>query len=184
ATCPAWPASPGPGCQGPARAASGSPLRWPSCMAGSLSAAFRPPAAWPRRRKPAACWSLTGRAGSAKQSLGTACTADTATNAIRAIPGALARHSSAGTGALVTSGGALSAPLGRAIAPGGDVLTVNGGNGKIVETTPAGVQVATRYLDRSGSPQGDGALFGLAVAPRGRGIYYVDDAVNTLRLLS
>ena len=115
---------------------------------------------------------------------GTLCIADTATNAIRAIPAALARHSSAGTGALVTSGGALSAPLGLAIAPGGDVLTVNGGNGKIVETTPAGVQVATRYLDRSGSPQGDGALFGLAVAPRGRGIYYVDDAVNTLRLLS
>jgi sugar lactone lactonase YvrE len=115
---------------------------------------------------------------------GTLYIADTATNAIRAIPAALARHSSAGTGALVTSGGALSAPLGLAIAPGGDVLTVNGGNGKIVETTPAGVQVATRYLDRSGSPQGDGALFGLAVAPRGRGIYYVDDAVNTLRLLS
>jgi hypothetical protein len=38
-------------------------------------------------------------------------------------------------------------------------------------------------LDRSGSPPGSGALFGLAVAPAASGVYYVDDAVNTLRLL-
>jgi hypothetical protein len=63
------------------------------------------------------------------------------------------------------------------------VLTVNGGNGKIVETTPVGRQVTTRFLDRSGSPPGAGALFGLAVAPAASGVYYVDDAVNTLRLL-
>jgi hypothetical protein len=30
---------------------------------------------------------------------------------------------------------------------------------------------------------GSGALFGLAVAPRDGGVYYVDDATNTLRLL-
>jgi len=30
---------------------------------------------------------------------------------------------------------------------------------------------------------GAGALFGLAVAPSNKGVYYVDDAVNTLRLL-
>ncbi|MGO8886731.1 MAG: hypothetical protein ACLPUO_23415 [Streptosporangiaceae bacterium] len=113
---------------------------------------------------------------------GTLYVADTAENSVRAIPAALGRHASAGTGALVTAGGALSSPLGLAIAPGGDVLTVNGGNGKIVETTPAGAQIATRFLDRAGSPPGNGALFGLAVAPHGRGIYYVDDAVNTLRL--
>ncbi len=63
------------------------------------------------------------------------------------------------------------------------MLTVNGGNGKIVETTPGGVQVATRQLDRSGSPAGSGALFGLVVKRHGRGVYYVDDATNTLRLL-
>jgi hypothetical protein len=68
----------------------------------------------------------------------------------------------------VTSGRALSSPLGLAIAPNGHVPTVNGGNGKIVETTPGGVQVATRLLDSSGSPAGAGALFGLAVAPHGR----------------
>jgi hypothetical protein len=38
-------------------------------------------------------------------------------------------------------------------------------------------------LDKSGSPPGAGALFGLAVAPNQAGLYYVDDAVNTLRLL-
>jgi hypothetical protein len=109
--------------------------------------------------------------------------ADSVANRITAIPAAVTRPSSAGTGRTVTSGGALSTPLGLAIAPGGDVLTVNGGNGKIVETTPAGQQVASRFLDRSGSPPGSGALFGLAVAPAGRGVYFVDDAVNTLDLL-
>jgi hypothetical protein len=109
--------------------------------------------------------------------------ADTAANRITAIPDAALRQTSAGTGLTITTGGALSAPLGLAIAPNGDVLTVNGGNGKIVETTPGGQQIATRFLDRSGSPPGSGALFGLAVAPAASGVYYVDDAVNTLRLL-
>lgn len=84
---------------------------------------------------------------------------------------------------MVTSGGALSTPLGLTLAPNGDILTVNAGNGKLVETAPAGHQVATRMLDRSGSPPGAGALFGLAVTPHRTGLYYVDDAVNTLRLL-
>ena len=64
------------------------------------------------------------------------------------------------------------------------MLTVNGGDGKIVETSPSGTQVAWRFLDRSGSPPGSGALFGLAVAPHGSGVYFVDDATNMLRLLS
>jgi sugar lactone lactonase YvrE len=109
--------------------------------------------------------------------------ADTVSNRITSIPGAATRVTTAGTGRVLTSGGALSGPLGMAIAPNGDVLTVNGGNGKIVETSPGGLQVGTRFLDRSGSPPGSGALFGLAVAPGGTGIYFVDDAVNTLRLL-
>jgi hypothetical protein len=33
-------------------------------------------------------------------------------------------------------------------------------------------------------PPGNGALFGLSLAPHGSGVYYVDDAANTLRLLS
>ncbi len=114
---------------------------------------------------------------------GTLYVAETASNSIRAIPDAVRRQASAGPGRLVTSGGSLNLPLGLAIAPGGDVLTVNGGDGRIVETTPAGAQVARKFLDRSGSPPGSGALFGLAVAPQGRGLYYVDDVSNELRLL-
>ena len=70
-----------------------------------------------------------------------------------------------------------------AIAPNDDVLTVNAADGFIVETTPGGKQVATHLLDNSGSPPGAGALFGLAVAPYGAGVYYVDDATNTFALL-
>lgn len=114
---------------------------------------------------------------------GTLSVAETVTNRIAAIPDAPSRHTSAGAGLTVTSDGALNGPLGLAIAPNGDVLTVNGGNGKIIEITPAGAQIATRQLDSSGSPPGNGALFGLAVAPHGRGLYYVGDATNTLRLL-
>ena len=109
--------------------------------------------------------------------------ADSVGNRITAIPAALVRHGSAGTGKVVTAGGRLNTPLGLAIAPNGNVLTVNAGDGQIVETNPAGMQVAHRFLDRSGSPPGAGALFGLALKPHARGIYYVDDAVNTLRLL-
>jgi hypothetical protein len=114
---------------------------------------------------------------------GTLYVADTVENRITGIPDAATRTSSAGTGYVLTSGGKLNGPLGLTIAPNGDVLSVNGGNGLIVETTPGGAQVAHFFLDKSGSPPGSGALFGLAVAPNGRGVYYVDDATNFLRLL-
>jgi hypothetical protein len=71
-----------------------------------------------------------------------------------------------------------------AIAPNGDILTVNGSDGRIVETTPAGMQIAAKYLDSTPpAPLGAGALFGLAIRPGHGGVYYVDDDVNTLRLL-
>jgi hypothetical protein len=114
---------------------------------------------------------------------GTLYVADTSANRITAIPHAITRHGTAGTGAVVTRNGWLNAPLGLTIAPNGDVLTVNGNNGLIVETTPGGVQVAKRLLDSAGSPKGAGALFGLAIAPRRSGVYYVDDVTNMLRLL-
>src|SRR5215813_259179 len=60
---------------------------------------------------------------------GTLYVADTAKNRITGIRNALFRHNSAGTGKVLTSGGKLNAPLGLTIAPGGDVLTVNGGDG-------------------------------------------------------
>ena len=83
----------------------------------------------------------------------------------------------------VTRGGHLSNPLGLVVAPGGDILTVNSGNGNLVEITPSGFQIAVRTLDSSGSPPGAGALFGLAVKPGHRAVYFVDDATNTFALL-
>ena len=118
---------------------------------------------------------------------GTLYVADTLNSRIAAIPDATARLSSAGTGITVSQGNNLAGPLGLAIAPGGDILTVNGTNGDIVETTPGGQQVATAVLDNTptqGLPNGNGALFGLAVAPGGTGVYFVDDDTNTLNLLN
>jgi hypothetical protein len=136
---------------------------------------------FPERTDPAAL--VIGPTGVGPGKNGTLYVADTLRNRIAAIPQALFRLSSAGTGRTVSVNKALNGPLGLAIAPGGDVLTVNSGNGNLVETTPQGTQVAVKTLDKSGSPPGAGALFGLAVAPRGTGVYFVDDAANTLNLL-
>src|SRR5664280_2274092 len=109
--------------------------------------------------------------------------ADTASNRISAIPKASTRNRTAFTGADLTSGGHLNSPLGLALAPGGDVLSVNAGDGQIVETTPAGAQVATMTLDSTGTPPGAGTLFGLAVTPDRTGVYFVDDGTNTLNIV-
>lgn len=115
---------------------------------------------------------------------GTLYVADTENNRITAIPDALKRDHSAGPGRVVTTNEHLNGPLGLAIAPNGHILTVNAGDGNIVETTPGGRQVAVRTLDSSGTPPGAGALFGLAVAQNPDRVYFVDDATNTLNLLS
>ena len=107
--------------------------------------------------------------------------AGTVNSRIGLISNPVLRMTSAGTGSGVTKGGNLKQPLGLTIAPNGDVLTVNAGNGKIVETKPSGSQVATKVLDSSGSPPGAGTLFGLAIAPTG--VYFVDDGTNRLMLL-
>jgi DNA-binding beta-propeller fold protein YncE len=108
--------------------------------------------------------------------------ADTLSNRIAVIDHPLGRTTSAGIGHTLTSGGNLNTPLGLIVTPGGDLLTVNGGNGFIVEITAGGAQVATALLDSSGSPEGAGALFGLVYDPA-HGIYYVDDNTNTENLL-
>jgi hypothetical protein len=136
---------------------------------------------FPERTDPAAL--VIGPTGVGLGKNGILYVADTLRNRIAAIPFAQFRASSAGTGRTVSQNRALSGPLGLIIAPGGNVLTVNSGNGNLVEITPGGTQVAVKTLDKSGSPPGAGALFGLAVAPRGAGVYFVDDAVNTLNLL-
>jgi hypothetical protein len=114
---------------------------------------------------------------------GTLYVADSVGNRIAAIPGA---QGTPGAIATVTSGGAVNDPLGLAIAPNGDILTTNGGDGNLVETTPDGQQIAVKMLDTSPAPpgpNGNGTLFGLAVVPGGSGVYFVDDGTNTLNLL-
>jgi DNA-binding beta-propeller fold protein YncE len=107
--------------------------------------------------------------------------ADSLGNRIAAIPDPVFRETSAGISATVSQGGFLSDPLGLAVAADGTILTVNGNNGLLVETTRDGDQVFTKLLDSSGTPPGAGALFGLVSVP-GQGLYYVDDATNTLNL--
>lgn len=107
--------------------------------------------------------------------------ADTQANRIAAIPNALTRSTVSHTGVTVSAGGALNGPLGLAIAPDGDILTANAGDGNIVETTPGGMQVAVENIDSTNT--GGGTLFGLAIAPGGSGVYFVNDGNNTLNLL-
>jgi hypothetical protein len=114
---------------------------------------------------------------------GTLYVADTVHSRIAAIPFATFRFFPAfGGGLTLSAGGSLNSPLGLALAPNGDLLTVNGNDGNAVEVTPYGAQVDTVMIDpfKSG-----GDLFGLAIAPGGNGVLFVDDngAANTLDLL-
>ena len=113
---------------------------------------------------------------------GTLYVADTVNSRITAIPNAVYRHGSDGTGYTVTKGGKLLGPLGLAIAPNGNILTVNGGNGNIVETRPSGKQAAWKTIDKNQG--GAGNLFGLAVKPGADAVYFVDDfsTQNNLQL--
>lgn len=107
--------------------------------------------------------------------------ADSLNNRVVAIPFPLFRQSTAQTGFTVTKGGALNDPLGLTVASNGDILTVNGDDGYMVQTSPDGLQVSKTLLDSSGTPPGSGALFGLVTV--GNSVYYVDDATNTLNVL-
>jgi hypothetical protein len=93
-------------------------------------------------------------------------------------------NAAGGGGRTVSKGGSLNDPLGLTIAPDGGVLTANGADGNFVETSSTGRQVAVKQLIRDGG----GDLFGLAIAPSRKGVYFVDDAgsgpaANSLRLL-
>jgi hypothetical protein len=106
--------------------------------------------------------------------------ADSLNNRIVAIDDPLNRNTSDGTGRTVSRNGSLNDPLGLTLATNGDILTTNGNDGYMVETTPDGHQVNKVLLDDSGGT-GAGALFGL-VDVSGQGVYFVDDATNTLNL--
>lgn len=106
-------------------------------------------------------------------------------NRIAAIPDALTRTSSDGTGTTVTSGGFLQRPLALTMTPGGHLLTTNGLNGQVVEIDPTtGKQLAAQWIDadEAQQPPGSGDLFGITLTPDRRGFYYVEDDMNTLML--
>jgi sugar lactone lactonase YvrE len=124
---------------------------------------------------------VLGPTGLALASNGTLYVASTEDSKILAISEAMTRTTPAAKGGTVlTEGGHLKEPLGMVLAPNGNIITSNGGDGNMVETTPAGKQVAVQSADKK---TGAGSLFGLVLAPEGKGIYFVDDGENTLRLL-
>ncbi len=132
---------------------------------------------FPEKTDPAAL--VIGPTGVALASDGTLYVADTVANRIAAISNALQRKSASSGGSTVSSGGSLNGPLGLTLAPNGDLVAANSGDGNLVEVTPSGTQVATKTVE----PGGAGTLFGLTIVPGGNGVYFVDDGTNQLGLL-
>jgi hypothetical protein len=129
---------------------------------------------FPERTDPEAF--VLGPTGVALNAFGTLFVADTSANRIAAVPFAALRTVPAPHGGVtVTTGGGLAAPLGMTLAPNGNILTANGGNGNIVETTPFGFQFPP--VDTGA---GAGGLFGLTLTPNQHGVYFVNDGENTL----
>jgi hypothetical protein len=126
---------------------------------------------------------VLGPTGVALGQNGTLYVADTVKSRIAVVPAATSRFFPAfGGGLTLSRGGGLNAPLGLATAPNGDLIAVNGNDGNAVEVTPFGAQVDTMTIDPFNS---GGDLFGLAIAPNGHGVLFVDDngSANTLDLL-
>jgi hypothetical protein len=122
---------------------------------------------------------VLGPTGLALGRNGTLYVDDTQRNTISAIPNAKTRTDAVAYGSsIISSGGALNAPLGMTRAPNGDLLVLNGNNGNAVEVTPAGSQIATKTLIRNGA----GDLFGVALTSNDRGIEFGNDGANALDL--
>jgi len=126
---------------------------------------------------------LLGPTGLALAPDGTLYVTDGLDNLIVAIPDAVTRPDSAGTGKIISQGGLLSWPLAMVYTPGGHLLVCNGKDGQVVEIDPvAGKQIYSQWIDsdQAQSPPGNGDLFGIALTPDGEGFYYVEDDMNTL----
>jgi hypothetical protein len=138
---------------------------------------------FPERTDPAAL--VVGPTGVALGSNGTLYVADTQGNRIAAIPDAATRQNALGGGGItVATGDDLMGPLGLTLAPNGNLLAANGGNGNIIELSPTGAHVATVTADDSSAPGGAGVLFGLTVSPFNNDLYFVDDGMNELGVFS
>ncbi|MGO9560296.1 MAG: hypothetical protein ACLPYW_14585 [Acidimicrobiales bacterium] len=108
---------------------------------------------------------------------GTLYVSQTLVNHITAIPDAVTRTTAVADGtSTLTAGNFLDGPLGMVLAPNGDLIVTNGGNGNAVEISPAGRQIAKVTLAKDGA----GDLFGLALTANGRGIVFVNDGSNAL----
>ncbi len=117
--------------------------------------------------------------GLALASNGTLYVDDSQTNTISAITQAPTRSSALNAKAsIISSNGALNAPLGMTLAPNGDLVVVNGNNGNAVEISPKGKQLTTRTLVKNGA----GDLFGLTATQKGNSILFVNDGSNALDL--
>ncbi len=126
---------------------------------------------------------LLGPTGLALSPDGTLYVTDGLDNLIAAIPDAVNRRDSAGTGNVVTQGGLLSWPLAMVMTPAGHLLVCNGKDGRLVEIDPvAKKQIYAQWInnDQAQSPPGNGDLFGIALTPSAHGFYYVMDDVNSL----
>ncbi len=126
---------------------------------------------------------LIGPTGLALAANGTLYVSDALANRIVAIPDALTRTTSAGTGTTVTQGGLMQRPLALVMTSAGHILACNGKNGQVVEIDPTtGKQLYAVWVDanQAQSPPGNGDLFGIAMKPDGRGFYYVEDEMNFL----
>ena len=124
---------------------------------------------------------LIGPTGLGVDKSGTLYIADTLANRVTAISDALSTLHNLKTGQVVSSGGSLNGPLGLVVAPNGDILVTNDGDGNLVEITPGGTQAATKNIDSTHT--GAGVLFGLSLTSNGKGVYFVNDGNNTLNVL-
>jgi hypothetical protein len=107
-------------------------------------------------------------------------------NAIVKVPDALTRTTADTAPAKVSSGGELHQPIAMVASPENDLLVANGLNGDVVEVSTAGKQLREFSIDPdpAQSPPGSGDLFGLAVAPSGKALYFAKDDTNTVAELS